>query len=265
MIYITGDTHGDFRRFARSCRKRLPFELTENDCVIICGDFGLLWNPDRTFLYNLKWLSNLPFRILWVSGNHENYNMIAEYPPEEWNGGKVRHIVRDKIILLERGQVFHIEGAVFFTFGGASSHDIQGGILDRNSPTYRADVQRARRKDLPYRILNETWWSAELPTEKELQEGRNNLEKVGYRVDYVISHCASDRVQRCLEELYFGSNSDTSFYGQDILTDYFEELESKLQYRRWYFGHYHDDFAVDEKHSLVYQDIIPVGQPDERW
>lgn len=62
--------------------------------------------------------------------------MIAEYPLEWWNGGKVRHIARDKIILLERGQVFTIEGNRFFTFGGASSHDIQGGILDRDSPTY---------------------------------------------------------------------------------------------------------------------------------
>lgn len=39
--------------------------------------------------------------------------MIAEYPLEEWHGGKVRHIVRDKVILLERGQIFNIEGKSF--------------------------------------------------------------------------------------------------------------------------------------------------------
>ena len=38
---------------------------------------------------------------------------------------------RDKVILLERGQVFEIDGKTFFTFGGAASHDIQGRILDR--------------------------------------------------------------------------------------------------------------------------------------
>ena len=62
--------------------------------------------------------------------------MIAEYPLEEWHGGKVRHIVRDKVILLERGQIFNIEGKSFFTFGGASSHDMQGGLLDRNDPDF---------------------------------------------------------------------------------------------------------------------------------
>lgn len=46
------------------------------------------------------------------------------------------HIIRDKVILLERGQVFEIEGKSFFAFGGASSHDIQGGILDRQTVDY---------------------------------------------------------------------------------------------------------------------------------
>lgn len=77
MIYITGDTHADFSRFTKRQRCRLPFELTEKDIVIVCGDFGLLWERnDRTLKYNLDWMSRLPFKILWVSGNHENYDML---------------------------------------------------------------------------------------------------------------------------------------------------------------------------------------------
>ena len=118
MIYVTGDTHGDFRRFTKERRKSLPFKLTKKDYVIVCGDFGLCWTRDEEFTYDCEWFSKMPFTLLWVQGNHENYNMIAEYPIEEWNGGKVRHIVRDKIILLERGQVFKIDGKKIFTFGG---------------------------------------------------------------------------------------------------------------------------------------------------
>ena len=121
MIYVTGDCHGNFRRFTKKQLMKLPFEMTERDYVIICGDFGLLWARDKEFEYNLDRLSKLPFTILWVQGNHENYDMIREYQIEEWNGGKVRHIFRDKIILLERGQIFTIEDKTFFTFGGASS------------------------------------------------------------------------------------------------------------------------------------------------
>lgn len=51
MIYITGDTHANFRRFSR---KQMPYHLEEGDYMIVCGDFGLLWAKDRTFQYNLK-------------------------------------------------------------------------------------------------------------------------------------------------------------------------------------------------------------------
>lgn len=252
MIYVTGDTHTAFQRFSRKQRQKLPFELTDNDYVIVCGDLGLLWCKNKEFEYNLDWLSKLPFTLLWVQGNHENYDMIAEYAIEFWHGGKTRHIVRDKIILLERGQIFSIEEKTFFTFGGGASYDIQGGILDRNDPLYSILKRKAAIKKLPFRILNETWWKQELPTEEEMQEGRKNLEKMDYKVDYVISHCCADSVQdkiacyitRCMQS--------------DVLTRYFEELEQKLQYRHWYFGHYHINAEVDETHTVLYEKIIPI-------
>ena len=258
MIYITGDTHGNFSRFTKHQRMKLPFILGENDYVIVCGDFGLLWSKDKTLEYNLDWFSRLPFTVLWVQGNHENYNMIWGYPLEEWNGGKVRHIIRDKVILLERGQVFTIDGKTFFTMGGASSHDIQGGILDKSSPTYCDDYKKASRRGLPFRILNESWWSAELPTEEELQEGLTNLEKHDYEVDYVISHCASNSLQEKIERYYLGIGYNIGWYKQDILTNYFEDLESKLQYKHWYCGHYHDDFCIDDKHTIMHHNITPI-------
>lgn len=63
-----------------------------------------------------------------MDGNHENFDLINEYPVEEWCGGKV-HIIRcdkegkPKIIHLMRGQVFEIEGKKIFTVGGAYSID----------------------------------------------------------------------------------------------------------------------------------------------
>lgn len=253
MIYITGDCHGNFGRFTKHQRRKLPFLLGRNDYVIVCGDLGLLWVKDKELAYNLRWLSSLPFTLLWVQGNHENYNMIAEYPVEIWHGGKVRHIVRDKIILLERGQVFHMEEKSFFTFGGASSHDIQGGILDRTLPDFRKNKKRAIRSGLPYRIRNESWWEQELPSEVEMQEGRSNLSRVDDTVDYVISHCLSGGMQEKLESYYGGG---PRLYEQDILTNYFDELEGKLQYRVWFCGHYHVNLQLDEKHRILYKDML---------
>ena len=52
MIYITGDTHGDLSHFKDPKLKRLG----EKDIVIVCGDFGFLWNPnDPKEKRNLEW------------------------------------------------------------------------------------------------------------------------------------------------------------------------------------------------------------------
>ena len=231
-------------------------ELPKEDYIIICGDFGLCWAKDKTFEYHCKNFAEKPYTILWVQGNHENYDMIGEYPLEEWHGGKARHIIRDKVILLERGQVFEIDGKTFFTFGGASSHDIQGGILDRQTVDFAEQKRRADRNYLPYRILQESWWPQELPTEGELQEGLRNLERYHYEVDYVITHCCASTLQ---DRINAGTGRSCA---PDLLTDYLETLEQKLHYRHWYFGHYHRDCQPDDKHTLVYYAILPLEQKE---
>ena len=43
MIYITGDCHGNFERFNVSIFSEQK-EMTKDDYVIICGDFGGVWS-----------------------------------------------------------------------------------------------------------------------------------------------------------------------------------------------------------------------------
>ena len=85
-IFITGDTHGDFTRFKKDIFYERA-ELTKEDCVIITGDFGGIWDGSANERYWLDWLEKKPFTTLFVSGNHENYDLLAEYPVEEWCGG----------------------------------------------------------------------------------------------------------------------------------------------------------------------------------
>lgn len=251
-IYITGDTHGDFKRFSKKQLSKLAFKLNKEDYVIISGDFGLLWEHDKEFEYNLNWLGSLPFKILWIQGNHENYNMIAEYPLEKWHGGNVRHIVRDKIILLERGQVFNINGKTFFTFGGAESNDIQGGILNREESNFKIKKNMFKKKGLNFRILNESWWEAELPTQKELDTGLYNLGAYDFNVDYIITHCAPLSLQNKL-------NISEEKKKVNNLTQYLEFIERFADFKHWYFGHYHDDLVIDNNHTLVYKNIIKIA------
>ena len=43
VIFMTGDTHGDFGRFSA---RAFPEQkhLSKDDYVIICGDFGGIWD-----------------------------------------------------------------------------------------------------------------------------------------------------------------------------------------------------------------------------
>ncbi len=51
MIYITGDPHAEFPRFFNKRLRIQGFELTEQDYMIVCGDYGLCWARDKTFEY----------------------------------------------------------------------------------------------------------------------------------------------------------------------------------------------------------------------
>ena len=123
----------------------------------------------------LKWLQEKPFTTLFVDGNHENFDRLyEEYPVKEWHGGNV-HEIRPSVLHLMRGQVFELCGKTFFTFGGASSHDVSGGILDRSDPGYQEKKRTLDRGWKPYRINHLSWWKEELASEEEMEEGRNNL------------------------------------------------------------------------------------------
>lgn len=207
MIYVTGDTHGEFERLGSRY-----FDAGENDTVMICGDFGGVWDDSVAEHYWRKWLASKPFTILFVDGNHENYDLLRAFPEEEWNGGKV-HRIAPNILHLMRGQVFDIDGMRFFTFGGASSHDIDAGILEPDDPDLKTKKKRLDTERALYRINHVSWWKDELPSEEEMEEGLRNLEAVGGNVDVVISHCAPTSVQDILSG---------GLYRHDILTDYLE-------------------------------------------
>ena len=44
----------------------------------------------------------------------------------------------------------------------------------------------------------------------------------------------------------------------DRLTDYLQDVDEKLKYKKWFFGHYHDNCNVSEKHILLYEQIVRI-------
>ena len=71
--------------------------LEKDDKLFVCGDFGYVWDDSFRERKFLEYMANeLKFMILFVDGNHENHRLLGDYPEEEWCGGKVHIIARDK-------------------------------------------------------------------------------------------------------------------------------------------------------------------------
>ncbi|MDT3843430.1 MAG: metallophosphoesterase [Bacillota bacterium] len=252
MIYITGDTHAEFKKRFNTENFPEQKEMTKDDYVIICGDFGGIWDLDRESKqekYWLDWFETRPYTLLFVDGNHENFDRLYGYPVKEWCGGKV-HAIRPHVLHLMRGQIFEIDGKTLFTFGGAASHDIQGGILETSDSNFRKKAKALEQDGIPYRVAHLTWWSQELASKDEMEEGKRNLLKHKFSVDYIITHCCSTSTQEGFDGL---------FYKADRQTDYLEYIKQHTSYQKWFFGHYHDNRNINEKEILLYEQIIRIS------
>lgn len=227
-VFITGDMHGEFDISKFNSNKFAEGKnLTKDDYVIICGDFGLVWDamPTAAEIYWLDWLNEKPWTTLFVDGNHENHVRLDQYEVEEWHGGKV-HRISDTVYHLMRGQIYDINGYKWFTYGGAESTDKM------------------------YRVAYKSWWPQETPSIDEYNEAISNLRANDFKVDFIITHAAPLDI---LEDFFYNprvKENGTPYH----LHDFYQMCE----FKDWYCGHYHFDYDVNEKFHMMYKKIIEV-------
>ncbi len=239
--YVTGDIHGSID-IGKLTPERWPEgqRLFRCDLLLICGDFGLIWSeePSVEDRYFLGWLNAQPWTTVFVDGNHENHDLLDALPVSTWHGGKVHVLPRyENIVHLMRGQVFDMGVlGMWFTMGGAWT------------------------RDSSWRIPGDGWWPRELPSDEEYEEARRNLDRVGWSVDYVITHeCPRLRRHAAMPDWYC-----EEFDPADKLSIFLDEVDERIdqeRLKRWYSGHYHADITLgDEKHVMLYRQIIPFGR-----
>lgn len=237
-IYVTGDLHGGHDG-AKLFHPALD-NCTKDDYLIVCGDFGIPWSDHSEYEAELlRRVSARPYTTLFVDGNHENHNILSYYPVEEWHGGKV-HKLTNSVIHLMRGQVYELEDNTIFVMGGARS-------VDKH-----------------WRTPGKSWWPEEIPSGAERAEALANLEAHGNKVDYIISHCAPASI---FEAMCDSGCLHAISKEYDEYTDWLEaNIKAKAEYKRWYFGHYHETHEVDERHCCLMNRIMqlpetPDGEP----
>lgn len=224
MVYVTGDMHRDFRRLVYFCFEN---NTSKDDIMIILGDAGINYYGIDDYRLK-KQLSTLDITLFCIQGNHEiRPENIKSYKEKEFKGGKVYFEEEfPNILFAKDGEIYDFDGKSVLVIGGAYSVD----------------------KD--YRIANNLgWWEDEQPSEDTKNKVLDMLDK-GLGVDIVLTHTCP---YKYLPYEVFLEGIDQSRVDQTT-EKFLDVVEDKLNYKKWYCGHFHTNKIID-KMIFMFEDV----------
>jgi len=227
-LFVCGDTHSphDIKKLSGKNWKEQK-ELTKDDVLVQLGDFGGIWYPlglNKEQEYWLEWLAAKKFTTAVVLGNHENYDVIETLPWTTKWGNELQYWESPKgnrIYFFKRGAIYNINGHKCLTIGGA--HSI----------------------DKAYRTEGQSWWRQEDITAKEIEACFVELDEKGYDVDYVFTHTCPARM--VMEFVHLTMYNQGKL--KDFTAEFLEEIDNKVDFKEWHFGHMHCDWKYIEKND----------------
>ena len=231
MIMLSGDLHGNaVGELSAINSKNVEEKCKTPELIkyhIILGDCGFLFggNSVKNDKYLQSWFNSKEYITLCVFGNHENYDNILSLPKVDIGIGEEVYKVSEKIYYLQRGKIYTIEEKKFLVLGGGESID------------------------KCYRIPRVSWWEQEQWSYTE-QENLFNLLKEVKSVDYIISHTAPDCFISFLEMHL--RHSLKEYPDNTVIIN--NEVNSQVEFKHWYCGHYHTTLTRD-KYTCLYKDI----------
>lgn len=222
MIYLTGDTHGDFRRIAAFCDIQ---KTTSADTLVILGDAGINYNKPKSAAPLKAQIAELPITLLCIHGNHEaRPQTIPTYHNKAWNGGTV--LIEDeypRILFAIDGEVYDLEGHQALAIGGAYS------------------VDKSLRLERGW-----NWFDDEQPSEEIKTRVEQRIKELGNRIELVLSHTCPYRYQP--KEMFL------SFVDQSVVDksteEWLDKIEAQIDYDAWFCGHWHTNKDNGKLHFL---------------
>lgn len=218
MIYITGDTHGNFDHVEYFCKCH---QTNTDDVLIILGDAGINYSSPKFDKKIKEQLSQLPITIFAIHGNHEQRPFtIPSYQEKLWKEGTVYYEPEFPTILFAKdGEIFDFDGNKTIVIGGAYSVDKE------------------------YRLIRGLkWWEDEQPSDEIKSYVESQLDRVNWNIDVVLSHTTPLKYEPVEVFLPFIDQSTVDKSTEEWL----DKIENKLAYRKWYSGHYHTEKKVDK-------------------
>lgn len=217
-IYITGDTHADFNKIFKLCNK---YKTNKNDLMIVLGDAGINYYLNDYDYILKEELLNYPITLFCIHGNHEEIpENIKTYKSKTFNGGIVYYEEKyPNILFAKDGEVYSLNNKSVLVIGGAYSIDKK------------------------YRIkYGYCWYETEQPNAGIKKRVFEAIKNNNNDIDIVLSHTCP---YKYMPREVFMSGVDQSKV--DYSTEKFlDEVEKKLNYKKWYCGHYHTEKQINK-------------------
>ena len=217
MIFLTGDTHGNFKRVAAFCDK---IGTTKDDVLIVLGDAGINYAVDMRELDYKHQLQLLPITLFCLHGNHERRPSTLNYTQTVWNGGSV-YVEYDfpSLLFAKDGELYSLGDKKAIVIGGAYSID------------------------KPLRLANGWhWFPDEQPSAEIKLDVEHRLDSIDWNVDVVLSHTCP---YKYMPREVFMSGVDQSRVDNST-EEWLDAIEDRLLYERWYCGHFHTSKVIDK-------------------
>ena len=230
MIYITGDTHGDFSRLLYMNNQGM---LNKGDIVIVLGDAGLNYDNGRLDYGRKTLVSSLPCEVFCIHGNHERRpHTVNGYEMTDYHGGKVwAQAEYPNIFFAKDGEIYDFDGLSCIVIGGAYS------------------------VDKFYRLFNHMpWFADEQPDDEIKVYVEKQLEKANYKVDVVLSHTCPYKYEP--REVFLKTIDQSNVDKSTEL--WLGKIENKLDYKKWYCGHFHTEKKID-KIQFMFEEVEEFG------
>jgi 3-oxoacid CoA-transferase subunit A len=121
MLFITGDTHRDFRLVDAFCN---TVQTTKGDVLMILGDAGINYLGGEEDRRLKRLLAELPVTLFCIHGNHEQRPETLGYTETARYGGTAYWEPDFPDLLFAKdGEIYGFDGKLCIAIGGAYSID----------------------------------------------------------------------------------------------------------------------------------------------
>ena len=232
---LVGDSHGEKDLGKLRAPEVARLGLGEQDAIIHLGDLGAPWRKDSDDV--LKWWQRLPMQVIICLGNHENYGWIARQPVLRRHGC-LGHDLGGNLFAPLPGETATLGGRRFWFYPGGLSIDFF--LREPGVDIFREELLINAQAE----AIIADYFGCGVPDFLITHDGPREF--VSGRLGFPL-RMPSESYYTHMEETP-GSRAHPAFM--------LDRIYASGRYRKWYFGHHHQDIASGGLRCLFRQMVL---------